>query len=487
MLKKLRYLCFICLVLALVSCSAMGNYYYDSSMMPEMEENTEEYNEINERGFVSPLTNPRSNFSLDSSSYAYTNLRRLIENNEYISKDAVVIEQMLNYFNYSYKNETSEALSSTIEIADCPWNSEHNLALISVNATELVMENTKNNFVFLIDVSGSMESSNKLGLVQESFKLLLESVGEDDTISIVTYASSDRVVLDGVKGSEKLQIRNAIEELTAGGSTNGSGGIQKAYELAEKHFIKGGNNRVLLATDGDFNVGISSQALLNEFISLKRLSGVYLTVLGFGMGNTKHNTMETLASKGNGNAYYIDSILEAKKVFVSELGSVLNTVAKDSKIQVEFNPDVVNKYRLLGYENKMMSDAEFEDSNTDAGEIGAGHTTIAIYEIELKDVSSFDYILKTTLRYKDPSTNIDKEVVNVAKELSVASEDYKFAACVAEFGLILRNSNYKGEATYEHLLYVLSTLDLNDEYRIEFKELVTHAYSNYKLNPELYE
>ena len=184
MLKKLRYLCFICLVLALVSCAATGNYYYDVSMMPEMEENTEEYNEINERGFVSPLTNPRSNFSLDSSSYAYTNLRRLIENNEYISKDAVVIEQMLNYFNYSYKNETSEALSSTIEIADCPWNSEHNLALISVNATELVMENTKNNFVFLIDVSGSMESSNKLGLVQESFKLLLESVGADDTISI---------------------------------------------------------------------------------------------------------------------------------------------------------------------------------------------------------------------------------------------------------------------------------------------------------------
>ena len=485
MLKKLKYLCFICLVLSLASCGAMGNYggMYDAAY-PEGEiENTEEYNEIKERGFVSPLTNPRSNFSLDSSTYAYTNIRRLIKNNEQVSSDAVAIEQMLNYFSYSYKNETSDALRTTIEVADCPWNDNHNLALISVNAQELIMENTKNNFVFLIDVSGSMDSSNKLGLVQESFKLLLESIGEDDTISIVTYASSERVVLDGVKGSEKVQIRNAISELHASGSTNGSGGIQKAYDLAEKHFIKGGNNRVLLATDGDFNVGISSTTLLNEFISLKRMSGVYLTVLGFGMGNTKHNVMETLASKGNGNAYYIDSVLEAKKVFVSELGSVLNTVAKDSKIQVEFNPEVVNKYRLLGYENRMLTDDEFNDSNTDAGEIGAGHTAIAIYEIELKDVSSFDYILKTTLRYKEPSTDVEKEVVDVAKSITSPTDDYKFAACVVEFGLLLRNSEYKGNASYEHLIDILSTMDLsNDEFKAEFKELVSLAALNQKLN-----
>ena len=449
----------------------------------EIEMSNEEYQEILEGGFISPETLALSSFSLDSSSYSYSNLRRLIKYNNFISKDAVNIEQMLNYFNYEYKNDTDDALSSTIEIAQCPWNSENHLALISVNSKDIQIKNSKNNFVFLIDVSGSMNSENKIGLFKESFRLFMENIGEDDTVSIVTYANGVRVIADGVKGNEKIELINAVDELSASGSTNGSGGIQKAYEIAKKHFISSGNNRVLLATDGDFNIGISDQNGLNEFISSKRETGIYLSVFGYGMGNTKHNTMETLASKGNGNAYYIDSILEAKKVFASELGSVLNTVAKDSKIQVEFNANVVEKYRLIGYENKRLTEDQFNDSNTDAGEIGANHTTIAMYEICLKDNISEEYILKTKLRYKDTSNNdLDVEIVNEAKSLAITSNDFTFAACVVEFGLILRDSEFKGCSSYEHLISLLENIEMNDVYKQEFKELVSLAYKNQKLN-----
>ena len=465
-MRKLKSILVILLSCTLTSCAAGGAMNYAPMNGMYMEANTEEYTEIVERGYIDPLDNPLSNFSLDSSSYAYTNLRRMINNNQYIEKDAVVIEQMLNYFNYSYTNDTNEALSSTLELAECPWNEEHNLALISVNAKEIEMKNTKNNFVFLIDTSGSMSSSNKLGLFQESFRIFSDSLDEDDTVSIVTYANGVRVIANGVNGSEKLKLVEAVDELIAGGGTNGSGGIQTAYDLAMDHFIDGGNNRVLLATDGDFNIGISSQWALNEFISSKRNKGVYLSVFGYGFGNNKHNTMETLAKNGNGNAYYIDSILEAKKVFVSELGSVLNTVAKDSKIQVEFNPNKVNKYRLLGYENSMLTNDQFEDENTDAGEIGAGHTTIAMYEIELKDNDVNEFIYKTKLRYLDTSDNLNKEVTNELNEINIASNDFMFASSVVEFGLILRDSQYKGNSTYIHLIELLNSCELNDEYRI---------------------
>ena len=486
MFKKIICLFSLVLVLLMSSCSDMNGMYKNNMFYDEVcadgDMANEEYNEINEKGYSDPKTNPLSSFSLDSSSYAYSNLRRLILNNSYISKDAVVIEQMLNYFNYSYKNNTDNALSTTIELAPNPFNSANHLALISVNSKAIEMNNTRNNFVFLIDTSGSMSSENKLGLFQESFKLLVNSVDENDTVSIVTYASGVRVIAEGVSGANKNELVEMVDELVASGSTNGSGGIQKAYELASKYFIDGGNNRVLLATDGDFNVGITKEGDLNDFISSKRQTGVYLSVLGFGMYNTKHNKMNTLAENGNGNAYYIDSLLEAKRVFIEEMGSVLNTVAKDAKIQVEFNPECVERYRLIGYENKMLTEEEFEDSNTDAGEIGEGHTVIAIYEVTLKE-NIKDYILNTKLRYKDVSSNLDIEVTGSINNVGVMSNDFRFATAVVEFGLLLRDSVYKGEATYEHLINMLESIDLSDDYhKQEFLQLVKQAQKNIMLN-----
>ena len=482
MFKKILVLVSLTLVILMCSCTAANDgYYYSSDAY--MEETNEEYNDINEKGFVDPLKNPLSNFSLDSSSYAYSNLRRLINSNSYISSDAVVIEQMLNYFNYSYSNDTDNALATTLELAPCPYNPDNHLALVSVNAKDIEVSDTRNNFVFLIDTSGSMNDQNKLGLFQESFKYLVNAVDENDTVSIVTYASGVRVIAEGVSGGNKAELVNMVDELVASGSTNGSGGIQKAYEIASKHFIDGGNNRVLLATDGDFNVGISNEYRLNEFISSKRETGVYLSVLGFGIGNTKHNKMNTLAQYGNGNAYYIDSLLEAKRVFVEELGSVLNTVAKDAKIQVEFNPEYVIKYRLIGYENRMLTNDQFEDEATDAGEIGEGHSVIAIYELTLKDKEINGFVFKTKLRYKDVSTNLDVEVVDSISRVGKMSEDFKFASAVCEFGLILRKSNYQGQASYEHLIWFLETLDLTDDYhKQEFVSLVYKAQNNEILN-----
>lgn len=497
-MKKI-FLLVVCLfIITLSSCSAGNKVDADINYAPEYDSGIaeeggvpmepgavggEEYTEILEGGFISPNNNPLSNFSLDSSSYAYSNLRRLIKDNYFISKDAVNIEHMLNYFNYSYKNDTDNALSSSIEIAECPWNSDNHLVLISVNSKDVEILDSKNNFVFLIDVSGSMNSDNKLGLFKESFRLFMENISDDDTVSIVTYASGVRTVASGVKGSEKLALLDAVDDLRATGSTNGSGGIQAAYELALEHYIDGGNNRVLLATDGDFNVGISDKNELNEFISTKRESGVFLSIFGYGVGNTKHSIMETLANNGNGNAYYIDSILEAKRVFVSEMGSVLNTVAKDSKIQVMFNPNVVLKYRLIGYENKRLTDEEFEDSNTDAGEIGASHTTIAMYEICLKEEVNDEFILKTKLRYKDVALgDLEVEVINEVYDVSIPSNDFMFACSVVEFGLILRESDFKGDSSFEHLISLLSEVEFDDIYKAEFKDLVLLAHQNQVLN-----
>lgn len=494
-MKKMFLFVFSFLIIGLCGCSSNtmkndGEFYEPEveggMMVPEAgavdDAVGEGYIEILEGGFISPDNNPLSNFSLDSSSYAYSNLRRLIKNNNFISKDAVNIEHMLNYFNYSYKNNTSDALSSSIEIASCPWNSENHLALISVNSKDVEIVDSKNNFVFLVDISGSMNSENKLGLFKESFRLFMDNISEDDIVSIVTYASGVRVIADGISGGNKKELIEVIDELSARGATNGSAGIQTAYDLASKHFIDGGNNRVLIATDGDFNVGIKSEDELNEFISSKRETGVYLSIFGYGVGNTKHNIMETLANNGNGNAYYIDDILEAKRVFVSELGSVLNTVAKDCKIQVEFNPNVVFKYRLIGYENKRLTDDEFEDSNTDAGEIGASHTTIAMYEICLKEDVKNEYILRTKLRYNDVASGLDTEVINAVYGLSIPSNDFMFACAVVEFGLILRESDFKGDSSFEHLILLLEEVEFDDVYKQEFKELVLLAFQNQELN-----
>ena len=467
------------LLISLTSCMAKNsNMDWAAPNYYPADENTESYLELEEQGFINTSDNNKVNVSLDSSTASYSNLRRIIKDGGTIYKDMVNIEQMLNYFNYSYVNDTNDVLTSFLELGTCPWNNNNKLLSVALKAKDFELnKNTRNNFVFLLDVSGSMYSEDKLPLMVEAFKLLIDSLNDTDRISIVTYASGDAVLLDGGFGYEKTKISAIISDLEASGSTAGSKGIKTAYALAEKHFIEGGNNRVFLATDGDFNVGISSIDGLEEFISKKRETGVYLSLFGFGSGNLKSSTMDTLASAGNGNYYYIDSILEAQKVFISELGGTLQTVAKDAKAQVEFNKDVVEKYRVIGYENKILTDEEFDNNETDAGEIGAGHTVICLIEVVLKDevLNSDEFIAKTTLRYKDVlDSELNKEVVTTCNKVSTKlSKDFIFASAVAEFGLLLRDSQYKGNASYDSILERVNngkyTVDI---YKKEFCDLV---------------
>lgn len=474
--KNLLLLVVICL-LVLTSCGMAGMGPIDSNYDLE---NSESYLELEEKGFTDTMVNNKVNVSLDSSTAAYSNLRRAIKNGNIIYPDMVNIEQMLNYFNYSYVNESSDVLTSFLELGNCPWNENNKLLSVAIKAKDFELNNnTRNNFVFLLDVSGSMRSSDKLPLMIEAFKILIDSLNDDDRISIVTYASSESVLLDGGYGYEKNKISAIISDLEAGGSTAGSAGIRTAYELAEKHFIEGGNNRVFLATDGDFNVGISSIEGLERFIERRRETGVYLSLLGFGSGNLHSSTMDTLASAGNGNYYYIDSVLEARKVFIETLGGTLLTLAKDAKASIEFNSEIVEKYRVIGYENKILTDEEFENSETDAGEIGAGHTVICLIEVVLKEdvlLNEEQTIVTSILRYKDVlDGEMNKEIITTCDRISAdESEDFVFAGAVAEFGLLLRNSKYKGNASYESILSrVYNYTYIKDVYKKEFCELVT--------------
>ena len=476
MVKKSSLLLIIILLISLTSCAASGmNGMYDA-YYPEY--SGEEYLELQEKGYIETIVNNKVNVSLDSSNAGYSNLRRLIKNGNVIDPNSVNIEQMLNYFNYSYVNNSENVLNSYLELGNCPWNDESKLLSVAIKAKDYeINNNIRNNFVFLLDVSGSMYSENKLPLMINAFKILTDNLNDNDRVSIVTYASGDQILLDGGYGYEKTKISAIISDLEASGSTAGSRGIKTAYELAQKHFIEGGNNRVFLATDGDFNVGISSIDGLEKFISEKRETGVYLSLFGFGSGNLKSSTMDTLASAGNGNYYYIDSILEAQKVFISELGGTLMTVAKDAKAQVEFNKDIVEKYRVIGYENKILTDEEFDNNETDAGEIGAGHTTICLIEVVLKEdvVLENDLIAKATLRYKDVlDSELDKEVVTKCERINPElSKDFIFASAVAEFGLLLRDSQYKGNASYESILArVNNDTYTSDIYKKEFCDLV---------------
>ena len=389
---------------------------------------------------------------------------------------------MINYFNYSYKNDSNEQLQSFLELGDCPWNENNKLLNVAIKAKDFeINKEQQNNFVFLLDVSGSMYSENKLPLMINSFKILVDNLGDNDRVSIVTYAGSNEVLLDGGYGYEKAKINAIMSDLDAKGSTAGADGIETAYKIAQKHFIEGGNNRVFLATDGDFNVGISSTEGLKRFISQKRETGIYLSLFGFGMGNYHGSTMDTLAQAGNGQHYYIDSILEAKKIFVSELGGTLQTVAKDAKAQVEFNKEVVEKYRVIGYENKILTNEEFEDSETDAGEIGAGHTTICLVEVALKenvDPEEEQLFAKCTLRYKDVlDSELNKEIINeCVKYHSEVSEDFIWASAVAEFGLLLRKSEYAPNASVESIISNIEKTNYeNDDYKKELKKLVLIA------------
>lgn len=462
---------------------------------PEENWNTEEYNYIQENRFLAVSTTPLSTFAADVDTASYTNLRRMLNNGVQVPADAVRIEEMLNYFHYDYPAPEEDApFSVTGELFPCPWNPDTHLLRLGLQAPQADWEAMPpSNLVFLIDVSGSMDSWDKLPLVKQAFIMLTENLRPGDVISIVTYASSDRVVLDGATGDESPQIRAAIEELTAGGSTAGSKGITTAYELARKHFIPGGNNRVILATDGDLNVGITSEGELTRLIEAEKADGIFLSVMGFGTGNIKDNKMEALADHGNGNYSYIDSVQEARRVLVEEMGGTLFTVAKDVKLQVEFNPAQVKGYRLIGYENRLMAAEDFADDAKDGGEIGAGHRVTVLYELaltgsamevpgadlkyqEAASTGSDDY-LTLSIRYKAPDGE-ESELLEYPMGAGILtetpSEDSLFAAAVAQFGMLLRDSQYKGSASYEGVAEQLSSLPsvAQDPYKAELLELV---------------
>lgn len=466
--------------------------------------NTEEYSTIHENAFLTPEKNPLSTFSIDVDNASYSNLRRFLNQGQTPPKDAVRIEEMVNYFTYDYPQPQGEHPFSVVtELSGCPWNKENKLLHIGLQGKQVPTENLPaSNLVFLIDVSGSMDSPDKLPLVKAGFKMLVEQLRAQDKVAIVVYAGAAGQVLAPTSGNHKSRIMGAIDQLEAGGSTAGGAGIKLAYQLAEKNFVQGGNNRIILASDGDFNVGISSTSELERLVERKRESGVFLTVLGFGMGNYKDSRMETLANKGNGNYAYIDNVLEARKVFVSEFGGTLFTIAKDVKLQLEFNPAVVKAYRLIGYENRMLKSEDFNNDKKDAGELGSGHTVTALYEIvpaegarsstPLHKVDDLKYQeVKTTpkallseemvtikLRYKAPDGNTSKLLQTIVQKNGIASnqtsDNFRFSAAVASFGMLLRDSDYKGTSSYPEVLQLAESARGADKegYRIEFINLV---------------
>ncbi len=466
--------------------------------MNPAEFNTEEYDAIEESGYASVAQSPLSTFSADVDTASYSNVRRMINEGyqpENIPDGAVRAEEMINYFHYSYNGpKDGEPFGVNSVIAECPWNKEHLLLHLGLQTESIDFSQAgDSNIVFLIDVSGSMAADNKLPLLQKSFGLLVDELGEKDRVSIVTYANGTQMVIDGVPGNEKQKIMDALNGLCAGGGTNGGAALEMAYQLAEKNFLDNGNNRVILASDGDWNVGITSQSEMSDLIKKEKETGIYLSVLGFGMGNYSDSRMQTLADDGNGNYAYIDTLNEAKKVLVEELGANMITVADDVKLQVEFNPAYVAEYRLIGYENRRLNTEDFVDDTKDAGEVGAGHSVTVLYELvpageEMAETSlryqttaltesalNSDEWLTLAVRYKEPGESVSKllEYPIGAKHLSDGSgNDFRFSAAVAEFAMLLTDSEYKGDASYEHVVDTLNDLNLNDEYREEFKELV---------------
>jgi Ca-activated chloride channel homolog len=464
--------------------------------------NTEDYDVINENRFLRATENPLSTFSIDVDAASYSNMRRFINNGQKPPKDAVRIEEMVNYFDYEYPGPQGEHPFEVVtEIGECPWQPAHRLVHIGLQGKRIPTDNLPpSNLVFLIDVSGSMDQPNKLPLLKSSFKMLVDQLRAKDKVSIVVYAGAAGMVLPPTDGSEKQKIFDAINQLSAGGSTAGGAGIKLAYKTARENFVKGGNNRVILATDGDFNVGASSDAELVRMIEEERKSGVFLTVLGFGMGNYKDNKMQQLANKGNGNHAYIDNISEAKKVLVNEFGGTMFAIAKDVKIQVEFNPAKVAGYRLIGYENRLLNKEDFNDDKKDAGELGSGHTVTALYEIipagvespllakvdelkyqkpEVKSPSAHsNELLTIKLRYKKPdgeeSILIEKPVEDGNLNLEKTSDNFRWSAAVAEFGMLLRESEFKGNATYAHAARLAQGAKSKDEhgYRQEMIRLI---------------
>ncbi len=460
-------------------------------------EEDENYARITENQFQNVAVNPLSTFSIDVDKAAYSNIRRFINNGKEVPVDAVKIEEMINYFDYDYPQPTNEhPFSVNTEVAQTPWNVDTKLVRIGLQGKEYLNEELPaSNLTFLIDVSGSMSAGNKLPLLKSAFKLLVNQLREKDRVSIVVYAGAAGVVLEPTSGNNKEKIMSALNNLEAGGSTAGGAGIQLAYKLAEKHFKKTGNNRVILATDGDFNVGLSSDKDMEDLIVEKRESGVFLSVLGFGMGNYMDSKLETLADKGNGNHGYIDTMQEAQKLFGKEFGGTLFTIAKDVKLQVEFNPKKVKSYRLIGYENRLLADEDFIDDTKDAGELGSGHKVTALYEIVEVGVAT-DYVKEThdlkytevvsgdkfsdelftvKFRYKKPDGNKSIELVHVQNSnTQEMSKDFQFSAAVALFGQQLRKSAFNNKASFNDVIVLAEKgrgVDKNG-YRAEFIRLV---------------
>lgn len=476
------------LALSLWSCGSEGLFSsgnYDSAAYDYTDTpGGEGYDEIIENPFIEVSEEPTSTFSIDADGASYSNVRRFLNEGTMPPPNAVRTEELINYFDYDYPNVLAgHPIALNGEVSSCPWQEGHKLIRIGIKGKDIPQDDLPpSNLVFLIDVSGSMSSPDKLGLLQEGFKLLVEELSPEDRVAIVTYAGSAGVVLPSTPGSNKSAIIEAIDNLRAGGSTAGAQGIITAYEIAQSNFIEGGNNRIILATDGDFNVGVSSQEGLIELIEEKRELGVFLTVLGFGRGNLQDAKMEQLADNGNGNYEYIDNLNQARKVFVQELGK-LYTVAKDVKVQVTFNPSVVQAYRLIGYENRVLNNEDFEDDEKDAGEIGANQAITALYEIKPAVGGSSLQVPSFTIdfRYKRPdedqSIPLSLEITDSQQPFAQASESMRFSASVASFGLLLRSSDYRGSATYDQIRDWASgaTVYDPDGYREEFVELVLKA------------
>jgi len=474
---------------AIVITTYKGNYTV---------ENDESYSKFKENYFKKTQLVPLSTFSIDVDKASYANVRRMINNGEKVHPDAVKIEEFINYFEYNYPQPTNEhPFSITTEVNPTPWNKQTKLIRIGLQGKTVAQDDLPaSNLVFLIDVSGSMGGTNKLGLLKKAFKFLTNQLRERDTVSIVVYAGAAGVVLEPTSGSNKQKIMEALNELESGGSTAGGEGIELAYKIAQNNFIKNGNNRIILATDGDFNVGASSDKAMEKLIEEKRKSGVFLTCLGFGYGNYKDSKLEALADKGNGNHGYIDNMQEAQKMFGKEFGGTLYTIAKDVKIQVEFNPNVVEAYRLVGYENRLLNDEDFIDDTKDAGELGSGHTVTALYEIVLKGTES-DYIkaipelkytktsslnsfskelLTVKFRYKKPDGKKSIEIVKITENENRIHniKDFNFSSAVALFGMQLRNSKYTSKTNFNDVISLAEKGRGQDKdgYRAEFIRLV---------------
>jgi Ca-activated chloride channel family protein len=468
-------------------------------------QNDESYTATTENGFKNAQAHPLSTFSIDVDAASYSNLRRFINNGSLPPADAVRIEEMINYFNYDYAQpKSNDPVNISTEISSAPWNTSHKLVKIGLQGRDITTDRLPaSNLVFLIDVSGSMNQYNKLPLLVSSFKLLTDQLRPSDKVAIVVYAGQAGLVLPSTPGDQKTKIKEALNQLQAGGSTAGGQGIELAYKVAADNFVKGGNNRVILATDGDFNIGMSSDDQMQKLIEQKRKTGIFLTALGYGMGNYKDSKLETLADKGNGNYAYIDNISEARKVLVNEFGGTLFTIAKDVKLQVEFNPAKVQAYRLIGYENRMLKARDFNDDQKDAGEIGAGHTVTALYEVipvgvkssfsgsvddlkyqvETKPVirNNSREIMTVKLRYKKPDGDLSKLIEQPVMDSSIAfdktSENFRFSAAVAEFGMLLKQSPFRQDADFDRLISTAqkSIGKDNEGYRAEFVRLAKSA------------